>query len=107
MAENIEVAVARIDERVTSHDSIIKDIATDLKSIARAYEELAKSNQRVSLLEQEVINLKDAHKELWKRLDANEKEQRKITIHAIYDFLKLAVAVGVGALLDKVGIHLP
>lgn len=105
-AENLDVTVARLDERVKGHDSFIEQIAEDLKRMATAYEELVKNNQRISLVEQEVINLKESQKTLWTKYDANEAAQKKVTGHVIYDIFKLGIAVGAGFLMHKLGIPL-
>jgi hypothetical protein len=105
--ENLDVAVARLDERVKGHDSLIDQVAKDLKRIATAYEELVKSNQRISLVEQELLNQKESQKILWEKFDANEKAQKKVAADIVYDIIKLGVAVSVGFMLHKLGIQLP
>jgi regulator of replication initiation timing len=107
MADNLDIAVARLDERVKNHDSFIEQIAKDLERMAAAYEELVRSNQRISLLEQDLVNMKDAQRKLSERADARELAQNRITGLALYDVVKLLLAVGMGIALDHYGIRLP
>jgi regulator of replication initiation timing len=98
--ENLDVAVARLDERV-------EQMANDIKRMANAYEELVRSNQRIGLLEHDLANVKDAQKKLAEKFDAHEAAQKKITGLVLYDVVKLIIAIAVGVALERYGVRLP
>jgi len=105
--ENLDVAVARLDERVKGFDSFIEQMANDIKRMANAYEDLVRSNQRIGLLEHDLANVKDAQKKLSEKFDAHESEQKKITGLVLYDVLKLIIAIAIGVALERYGVRLP
>ena len=81
-------------------------MAADQRRLTDSYEKLVESNQRISLVEADMVTVKDSHKKLWEKFDEHVKEQNKITWHALYDIIKLAVAALAGVVLAKYGVHL-
>jgi hypothetical protein len=105
--EPIEITVARLDERFKGFQEAFGQMVDDQRRLTDSYEKLVESNQRIGLVETDVVNLKDSQKKLWEKFDAHERAHAKITSHALYDILKLGIAVIAGAVLAKYGIHLP
>lgn len=105
--EQIEVTVARLDERFNGLQGVIAEMAADQRRLTDSYEKLVENNQRVALLETDMVNLKDSNKKLWEKFDGYEAERRKLTSHAFYEIVKLVIAIIVGIVLAKYGIHLP
>lgn len=105
--ESIEVTVARLDERFNGFQEAFKEMADDQRRLTDSYEKLVESNQRISLVETDLVNLKNSQNKLWEKFDAHELAQNKVTGHALYDIIKLAIAVIVGIVAAKYGVHLP
>lgn len=105
--EPIEITVARLDERFNGFQNAFEQMVDDQRRLTDSYEKLVQSNHRVSLVEADIVNLKDSNKAIWQKFDAHERAQSRITGHALYDILKLAVAVIAGVALAKYGIRLP
>ncbi len=105
--EPIEVTVARLDERFNGFQEAFREMAADQRRLTDSYEELVKSNQRIGLVEGDVLNLRKSQDKLWEKFDEHEKAQSKVTTHALYDIIKLAIAVIVGVVAAKYGVHLP
>ncbi len=105
--EPIEVTVARLDERFKGFQEAFGEMATDQRRLTDAYEKLVANNQRIGLVEADMINLKSSTKDLWRKFDAHEEAQGKFTGHALYDIIKLMLAVVVGIVLTKYGVHFP
>ncbi len=109
MAEHelIEVAVARLDERFNGLQNVISEMASDQRRLTESYEKLVENNQRVGLLEADMLTVKDSNKKLWEKFDQYEAERRKLTSHALYEIVKLLIAIMLGMTLSRYGIHLP
>ena len=105
-AELIEVTVARLDERFRGFQEAFGEMAADQRRLTDSYEKLVESNQRISLVEADLVTVKDSHKKLWNEFEDHVKEQNKITWHALYDILKLGAAALAGVVLAKYGVHL-
>lgn len=105
--EPIEVTVARLDERFNGFQQAVKEMADDQRRLTDSYEKLVESNQRISLIEADMVTVKDSHNKLWKKFEEHLEEHKRITGHALYDILKLAIAVLVGVVLAKYGVKLP
>ena len=105
--EPIEVTVARLDERFKGFQEAFGEMANDQRRLTDAYEKLVTSNQRIGLVELDMVNLKSSTKELWRKFDAHEEAQSKVTGHALYDIIKLVIAVIVGVVLAKYGVRFP
>lgn len=106
-AEPIEVTVARLDERFKSFQEAFGEMATDQRRLTNSYEKLVESNQRISLVEADLVTIKDSQKKIWEKFDAHELAHNKVTGHALYDIVKLSIAVIAGVVLAKYGVHLP
>ena len=105
--EPIEVTVARLDERFNGFQEAFREMADDQRRLTNSYEKLVESNQRIGLVEADMVNMKESQKKLWEKFDAHEQAQNKVTGHALYDIIKLAIAVIAGIVLAKYGVHLP
>jgi hypothetical protein len=70
--ESIETTVARLDERFNGFSAILKQMAADQERMAASYEELVKSNQRLALIEADVVAAKASLAKLWEKSDALE-----------------------------------
>lgn len=105
--EKLDVALARLDERVKGFDAFIEQMANDLKRMATAYEELVRSNQRIGLLEYDLASVKDTQKKISEKFDSHELAHKKITGLALYDIVKLLIAIAVGVALEHYGVRLP
>lgn len=105
--ETIEVSVARLDERFNGFQEMFRGMADDQRRLTESYEELVKSNQRLGLVEADLVRLNESQNKLWAKYEIHERDHSKVTGHALYDIIKLFVAVIVGVMLAKFGIHLP
>lgn len=105
--ESIEVTVARLDERFNGFQNAFEQMVDDQRRLTDSYEKLVQSNQRLALVETDLVNLKESQKKLWEKFDAHETAHSKVTGHALYDIIKLAIAVIVGVVAAKYGVQLP
>ena len=104
--ENIEITVARLDERFKGFQTAFTEMATDQRRMAESYEELVKSNQRISLVESDLVALKESTKTLWAKHDAHVAAANNFTANALFRIIELIIA-GVGSVvLAKYGVHL-
>jgi len=58
MAESTDAVIARLDERLNNMEKSITQMAD-------AMSELARSNNRILVIESDVVSLKDGQKKLW------------------------------------------
>ena len=70
--ESTETAVARLDERFNGFQTILKQMASDQDRMAASYEKLVESNQRVALIEADLVASKLSITKLWEKSDALE-----------------------------------
>ena len=101
----IEITVARLDERLKGFQSAFSQIADDQRRMAESYEELVKSNQRISLVEAELVTLKKSTETLWMKFDAHEAITRKATGHVLFEGIKLVLVIVASIALAKYGVH--
>jgi hypothetical protein len=105
--EAIEVTVARLDERFRGFQDAFGQMVEDQRRLTDSYEKLVESNQRIGLVELDLVNLKSSNHELWLKFDAMAAAHAKVTGHVLYDVLKLTFAVLGGMVMSKLGFHLP
>jgi predicted nucleic acid-binding Zn-ribbon protein len=105
--EHIDVTIARLDERLRSFQEVLGEMAADQKMLTKSYGELVKSNERISLTEAAIKEMRDSQTKLWSKLDAHVEAHEKSKGSALYDIGKLVAAVAIGVILAKFGIHLP
>jgi hypothetical protein len=105
--ESIEVSVARLDERLKGFQTIFEQMADDQRRMAESYEELVKSNQRLALVEAEVVSLKDGQKLLWTKYDQIESDAKKTRQKWLWKIAEIALTMAAGVIAMKVfGIHI-
>ncbi len=66
----LAITVARLDERFKSISAFMEQLTADQKRMASAYEKLVESNQRIALLESDMITAKIERAKLWEKYDA-------------------------------------
>jgi hypothetical protein len=106
MAEPMEITVARLDERFNGVQKIIVEMAKDQRRLTDSFEELAKSNERLSLVELNTMNTKMGLDKLWEKFENHEKAHINMATHALYDVAKLAVGITLALLFGKYGVHI-
>lgn len=106
MSEPLEVTVARLDERLNGFTETMKQMADDQRRLTDSYEKLVESNQRIALVETDLVNLKKSNETLWAKFDSHVQSQHRVTGHALFEIVKLLIALILGALAAKYGIHL-
>jgi len=104
--DSIEVTVARLDERFQGFQSLVSQLADDQRRMAESYEKLVANNQRVALLEAEMVSVKSGQAQLWKKYDAMEEEKKKVNQRWIWEIAKTLLTVSGAVFLYKIfGIH--
>jgi hypothetical protein len=107
VAESIETTVARLDERLKGVDSFMAQMAEDQRSLTDSYRELVKNNQRIALVEAELISIKDGQKLLWIKFDALAAEGAKNSQRWLWEIGKNGILIAAAVIALKVfGVHL-
>jgi hypothetical protein len=123
--ESIEVSVARLDERLKGFQAIFEQMADDQRRMAESYEELVKSNGRITLVEAEVVSMKAGQAQLWKKYDGlqekydfmqdsisnkeiqKQMDDKKDSQKWLWEIAKIALSIAGGVIALKVfGIHI-
>ena len=104
--DDLHVVVARLDERINAFTGTLKQMADDQSRLTDSYEKLVESNQRIALVETDVMNHKASLAKLWEKWEEHEREHKRITGHALYEVLKLTIAVAMGVLGAHIGMPL-
>lgn len=115
--ESIETTVARLDERFRGFQAAFAQMADDQRRMAESYEKLVESNQRVALLEADLVAIKSQYSKLADKIDAIERahvtsEQRrteealKISNHWIGELVRTALTVAASVTLYHFGVHM-
>jgi len=115
-SDSMEATVARLDERIKGISIFMEQLTKDQERVAAAYEKLVESNQRVALLEADMVSVKTGHAKLWEKYDvlnssfaASEKKRIEDELKAknkwIGEVGKAMLTAGVTALLFYLGIH--
>lgn len=102
--DDLHVKVARLDERYHAFTDALKQMADDQRRLTDSYEKLVESNQRIALVETDVMNHKASLAKLWEKWEEHEKEHKRITGHALYEIIKLTIAVAMGVLGANLGM---
>lgn len=105
--ESIEVTVARLDERFKGFQEAFSEMASDMRRMTDSYEELVKSNQRVSILESEMLSLKKSNETLWTKLNAHVDGHASTNSSMLFGILKVAGLFLAGLVAAKFGVTLP
>ena len=101
--EPIETTVARLEERFLAVQTVIQQLAEDQRKLVASYEKLVESNQRILLVESEISSLKSCTEKMQIRFEGMSNHANGFTRHALYDLLKYAFALAMGAILMKGG----
>lgn len=105
--ESIETTVARLDERFRGFQAAFAQMADDQRRMAESYEKLVESNVQLSLVQAEVISLKEGQKMLWTKYDALAAAGAKNSQRWLWEISKLALAMVAAVLAYKAfGVHL-
>jgi len=105
--ESIETTVARLDERFRGFQAVFSQMADDQRRMAESYEKLVESNQRLALVEAEVVSIKAGQKVLWVKYDALSDESAKNSQRWLWEIVKTMLTVSGAVLAYKVfGVHL-
>lgn len=103
--ENIETTIARLDERFKGFQSVVAEMAKDMGRMSESYEKLVENNQRVALLEADMLAVKTGQIKLWEKYDAMAADALKTSNKWIGEFLRMILTAGVTILLYKLGVH--
>ncbi len=109
--ENLEVIVARLDERFKSMQDIIMQMASDQRTLTESYQELVKNSQRLVLIEKSIEIVQKDVERLDRRLTSSEKdiidnnkEDSKTFRGYIFEGVRLVVVILITLILAKLGI---
>lgn len=91
------ITIARLDERM-------KAIAEDQTKLSESFEELAKSNQRIALVEQELVNIRRSQDALWSKLHGEDKRWFNAAARVGVEIIKLTIAIGAAILLNAMHV---
>lgn len=58
MDGNLEVGVARLEERFSGLEAVMKQLADDQRRLTQSYAELVKSNERLAIMERDMDHLR-------------------------------------------------
>lgn len=114
--ESIETTVARLDERFRGFQAAFAQMADDQRRMAESYEKLVESNQRVALLEADLVAVKIQFGKLADKLDSIERahvasEQRrteealKTSHHWMGELVRTGLTVAASVILYHFGVH--
>lgn len=104
--DDIPVIVARLDERLNSLTNAFTEMAEDQRRLTDSFEKLVESNQRMMLLEADMVTVKESTKKLWDKWEEEKKEKAKAASHVIFEMLKLIALVTVSVMASHLGIKL-
>jgi len=104
MAEPIEVAFARLDERFQGFEKAFEQMVQDQRILSESYQKLVENNQRVALLENDVAIIKKSNEALWVKFDDHITAHNRFSNSALFEIFKLALAVIIGGVSAHYGI---
>ena len=107
MAEQIEITMARLDERFQGFEKVVAQMAEDQKSLTLSYHRLVESNQRIALLENDALATRKSLDLLWKKFDDHIATNNKFTGKIFFEVLKLAGAGVAGWVASRYGVQIP
>ena len=104
--ESMEIAVARLDERLGGTQKLLAQIVDDQRRMASSYEKLVESGQRVSLVEADILYLKEGQKHLWIKVDALTAAPAKASEKWLWEIVKAALAIAGTVIAFRIfGVH--
>jgi hypothetical protein len=114
--ENSDITLARLDERFKGFQAVVTQMADDMRRMTESYEKLVESNQRVGLVEKDIMELKSSQLKLWEKYDAlsaafyAERQRRadeaaKKSSNWLGEIFKVVLTAAATITLFKMGIH--
>ena len=104
MDDQLSILVARLDEKLNSFESGMERLAEDQARLSRSFEKLVESQERLALVENDILHLKTSNANLWQKVDAHEKDHKDTTGKALFEVLKIAGSLIVGVVVAKYGL---
>lgn len=105
--EDLQVIVARLDERLQSMQYAISQLADNQKHLTQAIDKMTETAQRLDHLEDELTEFKaevrDALATIRTELSEHRARHEEAKSHALFEIAKLIGAGLVGVILAKMG----
>lgn len=106
--EDLQVIVARLDERLQSMQCAISQLADNQKHLTLAIDKMTETAQRLNHLENELAEFKvetrDSLASIRTELSEHRARREETKSHALFEIAKLIGAGLVGVILAKMGV---
>lgn len=104
MGDQLSILVARLDERLNSFENVMERLAEDQSKLSRSFEKLVESQERLALVENDILHLKTSNANLWQRVEAHDKDHKDTTGKVLFEVFKVAGSLIVGVIVAKYGL---
>jgi hypothetical protein len=103
--DELELLLARLDERSRSMEKSINQIVSDQKDTNKILAQMAKEQERVNILDADLRNLKAEVTKNSEWVDCQTRDQLKRKNDFIFELLKFLVIAMIGGVLGSLGIR--